>query len=168
MKVERWEVWSLAAIFIVAIGVRILGLNAGLWYDEVYTLTHYVRAPLNRLVVDFSSLNNHMFYSLQAKASVSLFGESAWALRLPAMLLGLGSLVMIWALGRAAAGRRAALFAVLLLAISYHHVWFSQNARGYTGILFWTSFATFLLITGLQRPSWRIWTAYGVCVAAGM
>lgn len=168
MKVERWEAWSLAAIFIVAIGVRILGLDAGLWYDEVFTLTHYVRAPLDQLIVDFSSLNNHMLYSLQAKASVALFGESAWVLRLPAMLFGLGSLLVIWALGRAAAGRRAALFAVLLTAISYHHVWFSQNARGYTGILFWTSFATLLLINGLKRPSWRIWTAYGVCVAAGM
>lgn len=168
MKLERWEAWTLAAILIVAAGARIAGLDAALWYDEVFTLTHYVRAPLGQVLTDFSSLNNHMFYSLQAKASVALLGESAWAMRLPAMLFGIGSLVLLWAMARAPAGRVATLFAVFLMAISYHHVWFSQNARGYTGILFWTSLATLLLIEGLKHPDWRIWTAYGASVAAGM
>lgn len=168
MKAERWEAWTLAGILVVAAAARIIGLDAGLWYDEIFTLTHYVRAPLGQVLTDFSSLNNHMFYSLQAKASVALLGENAWALRLPAVLFGLGSLVLLWAMARIPAGRVATLFAALLMAISYHHVWFSQNARGYTGILFWTSLATLLLIEGLKRPDWRIWTAYGVSVAAGM
>lgn len=166
--VTRREGWALAFILVVAIAARILGLDAGLWYDEIFTLTQYVRAPLGQLLTDFSSLNNHMFYSLQAKAAVAILGESAWVLRLPAMLFGLGSLVLVWVIGRGPAGRIAALFAVLLLAISYHHVWFSQNARGYTGLLFWTSLATLFLVQGLKRPGWRIWTGYGLAVAAGM
>lgn len=168
MKIERWEGRALAAILALAAIVRIVGLDAGLWYDEIFTLTHYVRAPLAQVLTDFSSLNNHMFYSLQAKASVAVFGESAWALRLPAVLFGLASLVVLWAIAREAAGRVPTLFALSLLAISYHHVWFSQNARGYTGILFWTSLATFFLIKGLKRPDWSVWTGYGLCVAAGM
>lgn len=165
---KRWEGWALGAILVIAAVARIVGLDAGLWYDEIFTLTHYVRAPLAQLLTDFSSLNNHMFYSLQAKAAVAMLGESAWTLRLPAMLFGLASLVLVWAIGRGPAGRVPALFAVLLLAISYHHVWFSQNARGYTGLLFWTSLATLLLVEGLKRPGWRIWTGYGLSVAAGM
>ncbi|MBK9588371.1 MAG: glycosyltransferase family 39 protein [Sphingomonadales bacterium] len=168
MTIGRWERWALAAILVLAAVVRIVGLDVGLWYDEIFTLTHYVRAPLGQVLTDFSSLNNHMFYSLQAKASVALLGESAWALRLPAMLFGLASLAVLWAIAREPAGRVPTLFALLLLAISYHHVWFSQNARGYTGILFWTSLATLFLINGLKRPGWRIWTGYGLCVAAGM
>jgi mannosyltransferase len=168
MTIGRWERWALAAILVLAAVVRIVGLDMGLWYDEIFTLTHYVRAPLGQVLTDFSSLNNHMFYSLQAKASVALLGESAWALRLPAMLIGLASLAVLWAIAREPAGRVPTLFALLLLAISYHHVWFSQNARGYTGILFWTSLATLFLINGLKRPGWRIWTGYGLCVAAGM
>lgn len=164
----RWELWALSVILSVAAAARIVGLDAGLWYDEIFTLTQYVRAPLGQLLFDFSSLNNHMFYSLQAKAAVALLGESAWVLRLPAMLFGLGSLVLVWMIGRRPAGPVAALFAVFLLAISYHHVWFSQNARGYTGLLFWTSLATFFLVEGLKRPDWRIWTGYGLSVAAGM
>ncbi len=168
MRVERSEALTLGAIVLIAVATRLFALDAGLWYDEVYTLTHYVREPLGQLLGDFSSLNNHMFYSLQAKAAVALFGESNWALRLPAVVFGIGSIIVLWAMARATAGRAVALFATLLLAISYHHVWFSQNARGYTGMLFWTSLATLLFIAGLRQSGWRIWFAYGLCLAAGV
>lgn len=164
----RREWIALAVILVLALVLRVIGLNAGLWYDEILTLTDFIREPIGKLLGDFSSLNNHMFYSLQAKAAVALFGESPWALRLPAMLFGLGSIVTLWLLGRMAAGRNAALLAALLLAISYHHVWFSQNARGYTGLLFWTSLATLLLARGLRNPRIGTWTGYALCLAAAM
>lgn len=168
MKVARWEGWTLAAILALALALRLYRLDAPLWYDEVFTLVHFVRERWGDLLTDFSSLNNHMFYSLQGKAAVALLGESAWALRMPAVLFGVASLPVTWAMWREPAGRVAALFAVLLLAISYHHVWFSQNARGYTGLLFWTSLATLLLVDGLRRPSWGRAIGYGLCLAAGM
>jgi uncharacterized membrane protein len=166
--VSRSEWLALAAILLLALGLRFYGLEAGLWYDEILTLTDFVRQPFGELIGDFSSLNNHMLYSLQARASVLAFGESVWALRLPAVLYGVASLVVLWLIGREAAGRRAALLAVLLLALSYHHVWFSQNARGYTALLFWTSLATLLLARGLRMPRFGLWTGYGICVAAAM
>lgn len=168
VKLQRWEAGAVAALLALALVLRIVGLNASLWYDEVSTLTEFVRLPWGQLVGDFSSLNNHMFYSLQAKAAVELFGESAWALRLPALLMGMGSLVLIWWLARTEVGRGAALVTLLLLALSYHHVWFTQNARGYTGLLTWTTAATILLMSGLRRPRWWVWTLYALCLAAGM
>lgn len=168
VKLQRWEAGAVAALLALALVVRIVGLNASLWYDEVSTLTHFVRLPWGELATDFSSLNNHMFYSLQAKAAVELFGESAWALRLPALLMGMASLVLVWWLARKEIGRGAALLTLALFALSYHHVWFTQNARGYTGLLTWTTAATILLMSGLRRPRWRVWTLYGLCLAAGM
>jgi uncharacterized membrane protein len=168
MPPTRWEWISLGLVLAIALAARVVGLNASLWYDEVLTLTHFIRLPTLELLQTFTSLNNHMFYSLQAQAAVALFGEQAWALRLPAMLFGMGSLVAVWVMGRAAVGRWPALLAAFLLAISYHHVWFSQNARGYTGLLFWTTVATILFVRGLRRPSYGVWTAYAVCFTAGM
>ena len=168
VKLERWEAGALAALLVLALVARLVGLNASLWYDEVATLTDFVRLPWGELVTDFSSLNNHMFYSLQAKAAVDLFGERAWALRLPALLMGMTSLVLIWWLARKEIGRGAALVTLLLLALSYHHVWFTQNARGYTGLLTWTTAATILMMSGLRQPRWWPWTLYGLCLAAGM
>jgi hypothetical protein len=168
VKLERWETVAVAALLAVALVARLVGLNASLWYDEVSTLIHFIRLPWGELVTDFSSLNNHMFYSLQAKAAVELFGESAWALRLPALIMGMVSLVLIWWLARREVGRGAALVTLLLLALSYHHAWFTQNARGYTGLLVWTTAATILMMSGLRRPRWRVWTLYAMCLAAGM
>jgi mannosyltransferase len=167
-KLERWEAGALAALLLLALVVRLVGLNASLWYDEVATLTNFVRLPWGELVSDFSSLNNHMFYSLQAKAAVELFGESAWALRLPALLMGMASLILIWWLARKEVGHGAAMVTLFLLALSYHHVWFTQNARGYTGLLTWTTAATILMMSGVRRPRWRVWSLYGLCLAAGM
>lgn len=163
-----WERAGLAAILVLALALRLVDLDASLWYDEVFSLGHFIRLPWAELVRDFSSLNNHMFYSLQAKLAVALLGESAWVLRLPALVFGLASLLAIWWMAREAAGRVPALATTLLLAVSYHHVWFTQNARGYTGLLFWTTLATVFFVRGLARPGARVFTAYALCVAAAM
>lgn len=168
VNIPSREFAALAVILVVALAARIVGLNASLWYDEVLTLTHFVRLPWADLFQNYSSLNNHMFFSLQAKATVDTLGESAWALRLPALVFGMLSLPLIWWMARRAAGRDAALLTTLMLAVSYHHVWFSQNARGYTGLLFWTTAATLLLANGLKRPRWGTFSAFGICLAAGM
>ncbi len=168
MKLRRQEWIALGAILLIAAAARFFRLDASLWYDEVDTLVNFVRLPTRELVTAFDSTNNHMFYSLQAQAAIALFSESAWALRLPAALFGIFSLVVLWAMARRAVGRTEALVTMFLLAISYHHVWFSQNARGYTGLLFWTACATLLFADGLARPSWRNWSLYAVCVTAAI
>jgi uncharacterized membrane protein len=168
MRVRRWEWLAVAGILLVATMARIFRLDASLWYDEIVTLVNFVRLPTLELIAAFDSPNNHMFYSLQAQAAIAAFSESAWSLRLPAVLAGLASLVVWWTMGRRAIGRTQALVAASLLAISYHHVWFSQNARGYTGLLFWTALATLLFAQGLDRPAWRTWGLYGACVAAAI
>lgn len=155
-------------ILLLAAGLRIAGLNGGLWYDEIDTLVRYVRLPSWELISSYDSLNNHMFFSLQAKLSVGLFGESPWALRLPAMLMGLASIWALWRLAREVVGPETALLAALLMTVSYHHVWFSQNARGYTGMLFFALLATQLLIRGLREPRWGTCLGYGLCFSMAM
>ena len=39
-----------------------------------------------------------------------------------------------------------------LLTVSYHHVWFSQNARAYTALLFFTLIATTLCLRMCRAP----------------
>src|SRR5262245_41137163 len=56
--------------------------------------------------------------------------------------------------------------AALLMAVSYHHVWFSQNARGYTELMFWSLIGTGLFIEGMAQPSRRTWFGYACVLAA--
>ena len=76
----------------VALALRLHALGNGLWYDEIQTLVSYIRLPLSRIITTFDSPNQHPVYSISARLQVSLFGQSPWALRLPAALFGFPTL----------------------------------------------------------------------------
>lgn len=158
----------IAGISLIALALRSYKLDASLWFDEIVTVVQYLRIPTSELIVTYENLNNHMFHSLQAQLAVALAGESAWSVRLPAMLFGVGSIWALWRLCHEITGPWEARFAALLMAVSYHHVWFSQNARGYTGLLFFSLVATWLLIRALRDPNLRVWLAFGLCLTLSM
>ena len=153
----------LSAILLLAFGLRIWGLNAPLWYDEITTVETHLRRPWDEMMTSYS-MNHHYLYSLQAKLSASLFGEAAWSVRLPAMLFGVGSIAVIWALAKRVAGVRLAHVTALLLALSFHHIWFSQNARGYTELAFWSSLGMIFFLEGMRAPGLKVWLGYAACL----
>ena len=158
---------ALAALLVLGLMLRLIHLGTGLWYDEIQTLVEFARLPLGRLLTEYPNTNHHPLYSLLASASIGLLGESAAALRLPAALMGTASL---WAFHRLAimvTSRREALLGTLLLTLSYHHVWFSQNARGYSGLLLFTLLGTAAFVRLLRDPlaGWPAAAWYGCCMA---
>jgi 4-amino-4-deoxy-L-arabinose transferase-like glycosyltransferase len=159
--------FQLLSLLAVAALLRAHQLDSALWYDEIVTLVEYVRLSPGQIVTTYTSTNNHLLYSLLAHASVETFGESAWSLRLPAAALGVASLAAFWGLAHELLPTREARLASWLVALSYHHLWFSQNARGYTGILLLTWLGTALFIR-LRRggPRW-LWLPYGLSLAFG-
>ncbi len=167
-KASRRDHAILAVILATAALLRAVSLNSPLWFDEILTLVDSVRLPLADLLGGNPSLNNHPFYSLQAKAAIALFGESSWALRLPAFLFGVLGIAATWELARMVSDTTRAHVTAVLIAVSYQHVWYSQNARAYTELMFWLSVATILLIHRLRRPSLRTWGLYGLVAAAAI
>lgn len=163
----RWAWGALVALTVVALGLRLWKLNSCLWYDEVDTLVHLVREPLPKIVTMFSSQNQHMFFSVLARISVIVFGESAAAVRAPSVVFGVASVWALFMLGRRTVGVRVALLACGLFTFSYHHVWFSQNARGYMGLLFFTLVTTWLWHESRARRRVAWWMAYAVALALG-
>jgi hypothetical protein len=156
------------ALLCTAALLRWIGIHGDLWLDEVFALVDYLRLPLGQSVTSYPDDNQHLLYSILAHVTVAALGENAAALRLPALLLGLASLWATLRLASLVVGRREALLVVALLTFSYHHVWFSQNARAYTGLLFATALSTELLLRALWRGRWSLWLAYAVSAALGM
>ncbi|MCR9223567.1 MAG: glycosyltransferase family 39 protein [Hyphomonas sp.] len=154
----------LAAILMLALGLRLWGLNAPLWYDEITTVETHLRLPWDEMMTSYS-MNHHYLYSLQAKLSATIFGESAWSVRLPAMLFGVGSIAAMWVLAKRVAGVKLAHVTALLLALSFHHIWFSQNARGYTELAFWSTCGMIFFLEGMRHPTLKTWLAYAACLA---
>jgi len=159
---------AIGAILAVALGLRLYRLDSGLWLDEILTYVNYARLPFAEILTTYASENQHFLYSLMAHACFQLFGEGAWALRLPAVLFGVASVGALYLLGREVAGVREGLFAAALLTFSYHHVWFSQNARGYTGLLFFTILSSWLLIRAFNEDRPSLWFAYAGAAALGV
>jgi 4-amino-4-deoxy-L-arabinose transferase-like glycosyltransferase len=157
-----------AAIAVGAIVLRVVRLGEGLWIDEVVTLVSYARQPFGQILTTYDSQNQHLLYSLMAHASFLLFGESAWALRLPAVLFGVAGVWALYRLAREVSDIREALLSAAVLAFSYQHVWFSQSARGYTGLLMWSLVSTSLLLRGLRGGGSRLWLLYAASAALGV
>jgi hypothetical protein len=157
----------LALILLTSFVLRIYQLSNGLWLDEILTYVNYAHLPFGEIITTYDSQNQHFLYSLLAHASFFIFGESGWALRLPAVLFGVSSIWALYLLGREVTSSHEALFSCALLAFSYHHIWFSQNARGYTGLLFWTILASWLFVRGLREGLPQLWLLYATTAALG-
>ena len=169
MKPPTARAWIIVALLCtIALGLRLWRLNTGLWLDEILTLVDYVRQPMGKILTTFSDQNQHMLYSMLAHVSVNVFGESAWSLRVPAVLFGLSGIVALFLLGRRVTNTTESLLACGLLTVSYHHIWFSQNARGYTGLLLFAILATWAWLTALPQRNTCAWIAYVVAVTLGM
>lgn len=159
---------ALVALTVIAAVLRAIGLNDGLWFDEILTLVLFVRPSLERIVTEYPNSNNHPLYSVLAHFAVGAFGEHAWSLRLPAALFGVAAVPAVYALGRAVTDRRESLLAAALIAVSYHHIWFSQNARGYTMLALCAVGATYLLLQGWRTGLPRYFILYGIVAALGV
>ena len=166
---ERPQIILFAIIFGVALLLRVYDLNAGLWHDEISTYVDYVKVmSIGDIASTYISENQHFLFNVFARGAVLLFGDAFWTLRLPAMLFGVASIWSIYLLGREVTSEREALIAAALCTVSYHHIWFSQNARGYTGLLLWTILSSWFLLRAMRNGPPINWLWFAITVALGM
>jgi len=158
----------LAGTIGLAAALRAYSLDSGLWYDEILMHVQESSKSYGEILTTYDSKNQHFLYTLLARLAMDCFGDTAWALRLPAALFGVAGVAALYAFAREVTDASEALLATALLAFSYHHVWFSQNARGYSGILFWALLSSALLLRALGDGRQRWWALYAVTAALGV
>jgi mannosyltransferase len=158
----------MAATIAVAAALRFYGLGSSLWYDEIVTLVESARRPVLEILTYFPDVNVHPLYSLLAHASLETFGESNWALRLPSCVFGVASVWMTYILGTRLVSRAEAWAGAAILAVSYQHVWFSQNARGYTLMGFFALVSTYFLLRAAESKRTADYAFYALACAAGI
>lgn len=161
---RRW----LLLITLVALVLRVAGIGADLWTDELMTVDQTVPMSFAEIIGSYQSSNNHLLMSLIIKASVMAFGLHEWSIRLGIAAFGIASIPALYRVARLAMSRRASLGASLLLAVSYHHLFFSQNARGYVAYVFFALLATRALIDALRDDRLSDWMQYGAATVLGM
>jgi hypothetical protein len=156
--IRAFEFSCLAATLMLATIMRSHDgiLTRSLTYDEIFTALKFVEVDsLWTTVSAYRTTNNHIAYSVLASIAQSLFGRHEWSFRLPALILGLGSIVALWTFIRHFFGGRLALLGALGLALSPVHTIWSTTGRGYTGMILFTTISSYLFLRLVNRALFR-------------
>jgi 4-amino-4-deoxy-L-arabinose transferase-like glycosyltransferase len=140
----RYAAGLLVALFAVGTFVRVETLTKRpLWYDEAWTLGVVDSAGSLRDLWAASARDRAehpvLFYAIAYAARQTGSGEKA--IRVPALIFGVLSIPLLGTLGWRLFGPRTGLLSAFLLTFSVYHIDFSQDARSYTLLLFWSLLA---------------------------
>jgi 4-amino-4-deoxy-L-arabinose transferase-like glycosyltransferase len=150
-------------VLLLAFVLRVQGINDdGYWLDEVTSL-HDSMKPLGAILHGKGQPGHPPLYYLLLKGWIALFGTSETAVRMLSAVFGTAAVGVTFALFRALHGRAAGLAASLLLALSFHHVVFSQEARNYALFGFLAVLSAHALWRALAEGGRRRWAIYVAC-----
>jgi hypothetical protein len=167
--VDRAELLALVVITVLGAICRVAALRQPMRYDEAAAWADFIGRSWWTILSQYPTPNNHVFFSLLAKATASLAPLQPWAIRLPALLPGIAIVPATWAVGRRLADRSTALLGAALAAGSMPLVLYSANARGHS-IVVLGGLTLVLLGDRLRaRPAWLVgWIAFVLVAALGL
>jgi len=166
-KSSSTDLWLVTGLIVLGILLRASRLGESLWYDEIAAwLSFGIHGP-GPIIGNFFEPSNHVAHTLLSWCAVH-WTESMLrfeiALRLPALLFSLGAIVGMYALARRTLNRRAAVLAGLLMAVLPVAVLEGVEARGYSMMICFSAWATWLLVATRTNDRAWLWCAYaGVC-----
>jgi hypothetical protein len=154
----------------LAIGVgtylRVRGIHTlFLWGDENHTLAIWQESYAT-IASTYDSLGSGIALPLLQRLGSDILGTGLWALRLPALLGGLGSLLLLYPASKRLVGPSAAALATLALAINPAHVFYSRFARSYSLCVLLAILLVYATRRVMERDA-RDRFAYVLLVASG-
>ncbi len=120
--------------------------------DENHMLLYFGYTHLQYIATTYFDASNHIFHTMLVNLMGRWFGEeNALAIRLPTFLFGIACLWMIYKVAwEIFASKEIALMALLIAAVNPVHIYYSQTARGYSIMIFFSTAVLYLVIKLLQ------------------
>jgi len=138
MNIDQKRINILLLIILWAgLFLRMYRLGAeSLWLDEGVTV-YYARLSLAEIFSRIASeeFNPPLYYSL-IHFWIQIFGDSEFSVRMPSVIFGVLSILLIYKTGRLMAGPEVGLLSALIVALNRFHIHFSQEARVYALLVF--------------------------------
>lgn len=129
------------------------------WFDEGFSVGIARLDWLNFWHLLWQREANMALYYALLKLWLN-FGMSEFFVRTLSVVFGLAAIPVVYALGTRLFGARAGLIASLLLSVNAFHVRYSQEARGYTLLVFLSALSSLLFARCLEDPTPRNWRLY--------
>jgi uncharacterized membrane protein/tetratricopeptide (TPR) repeat protein len=147
----------LLIVLILAFILRFTHLGSRpLYQDEPHNTVELAAGPLSYIV---STNSGSILYPLLLHFILPL-GNTEFMARLPAALFGFLSVWLIYLIGKTLFGKKEAVLAALLSALSGHFIYFSQQARGYSGLLFFVLCSFYFFLSALKKDKRYRWGLY--------
>jgi len=127
----------------------------GFWWDELATLHVIQNGPVDLLKGVQVSESNPPLYYLLAGAWERVFGSSEFGIRSLSALVGTATIPAVYAAAKALSSRRVGLIAAALTATSPILVWYSQETRNYSLLVFLSALAFFFFARALDDRDHR-------------
>jgi len=159
-KVKLADRAALSVLVVVATALRLIHIGSqSYWGDEDATV-RLMRQSLwhmFRYGIVTTEATPPLYYVIAAFWS-RIFGTSEFALRSLSALVGVATVVVAYAIGVELRSRRGGLILAAFVALSPLAVWYSQDARAYSLLIFLTSLALLFFAQALRTESSRsIW-----------
>lgn len=135
--------------FIIAFAfvLRLIKIDQSLWLDEAINVLAAKDLAFWQLITGYSLGDFHPpgYFSI-LWIWIKLFGNFEFAVRLPSILFGVGTVWLVYLIGKQLVSQRFGLIASLLLGINPLAIYYSQEARMYCFAAFAGTLATYFLI----------------------
>jgi hypothetical protein len=126
--------------------------------DEAAMLLYFGFSSFKFIVTNYFDTNNHIFHTLLVRLMVFIFGEeNAVAIRLPSFIFGVAGLWMIYCVGKKIFNSQVAKISLLIAALSPIHIHYSQTARGYSLIIFFSMVMFYSTLKILETKTFFKW-----------
>jgi len=161
--VKKWSSsrWWVVGVTLLATALRLACLGSkSFWFDECFTYTVTLAPLKNSLSALLVSGIYSPLYFLLLRLVMALAGTSEYTFRFPSAAFGSLTVPAIYHLGRRLEGEGVGVIAALLLAVCPFHIWYSQDARMYAPMAFFSlaAMGCFVLLLRGQRR----WVSFAV------
>lgn len=145
----------LAGIVLFSVFLRFYKLGEwSFWIDEIHTINHatsHFSSP-ELILANIPPSRNWVPISVLFTAqTLNALGVSEWSARITSTVIGILTIPVLYIPTKKIFGSRVALIAMLLLAVTPWHVFWSQNARFYTSLMLFYSLALFAFYFGIEE-----------------
>lgn len=131
---------GLLLIFIVFYWIQKDHLRLDFWNDEIYTLKHFVFAPLTTTLSDYHVPNNHIFFNLINNIYLKIIGvdnlfdlmDKPYLIRLLPFIYSIITILYVYFLGEKFFNSAIGILSVIILLSSISFFNFGLQLRGYS------------------------------------
>lgn len=161
--------WALAAIATAGLALRVSTIDTrGMWLDEAVSLDQASRSLSGVIMTQVGGVHPPLFHVLM-HFWIGLVGTNEVAVRSFALIFGTAAIFAAYWAGRVLFGkRRVGLFAAAVIAFSPYQIWYSQEARMYTMMLFFGLLSLGFLGLAVREGTPGRWTAYFAVTLLGL